>query len=696
MIPEAVVWLTLFAPLAAFVLIGFIVWPAAYLRSNSDEATPNMEADSDVHAESDHSETHRAPQRDNLGDSAGIITIAAVGIAFIVSLATLFSTIGNHGHIEFPSHRWLTVGEFEFNVGILMDPLTAVMLVVVTGVSLMIQIYSVGYMSEEDNRGYSRYFAYMSLFTASMVGLVLASSVIQVFVFWELVGLCSYLLIGFWYNRSSAANAAKKAFIVTRVGDLGFLLAILYLFFNQNALAAEGLNGLDIADLYKAVEVGLIAGGVATWIAAGIFAGAVGKSGQFPLHTWLPDAMEGPTPVSALIHAATMVAAGVFLVARFFPLFQASHEMMTAVAIVGAFTAIFAASMGLVMNDIKRVLAYSTVSQLGYMMMALGMGAYAFAIFHLFTHAFFKALLFLGSGSVNHASGTFNMRYMGGLRRVMPWTYFTFLIGSLALAGIFPTAGFWSKDEILAHAFHEGSTVGMIVYALGLAAVFMTAFYMFRALFMTFDGDFRGGAEVEAGEVDDPSELHLGHVSLHESPRVMVVPMAILAVLAVIVGFVANPLTNLGIVPIHWFADFMGEGPVEVHVPAFDIFLAVVSSAFAVAGIGVAYMLYYRQSWSAEAVGERLKAAYTVLSRKYYFDELYEEFIVRKALYEGVARALDWGDKNVVDKLVNGVGWLGANVGTPLRQVQTGQLQQYGAAISVGILVILGLYLWFL
>ena len=692
MIAESIVWLTLFAPLASFLLIGFIVWPAAYLRSKSADVT----ADAGVHTESDSGETHPVPQRDSLGDSAGIITIAAVGIAFVVSLAALFSTISNHGHIEFPDHRWLTVGEFEFNVGILMDPLTAVMLVVVTGVSLMIQIYSVGYMSEEDNRGYSRYFAYMSLFTASMVGLVLASSVIQVFVFWELVGLCSYLLIGFWYNRHSAANAAKKAFIVTRIGDLGFLLAILYLFFNQDALAAEGLNGLDIADLYKAVEVGLIAGGVATWIAAGIFAGAVGKSGQFPLHTWLPDAMEGPTPVSALIHAATMVAAGVFLVARFFPVFQASDEMMVVVAIVGAFTAIFAASMGLVMNDIKRVLAYSTVSQLGYMMMALGMGAYAFAIFHLFTHAFFKALLFLGSGSVNHASGTFNMRYMGGLKRVMPWTYLTFLIGSLALAGIFPTSGFWSKDEILAHAFHEGSAVGMIVYALGLAAVFMTAFYMFRALFMTFDGDFRGGAEVEAGEVDDPSELHLGHVSLHESPRVMVVPMAILAVLAVVIGFVANPLTNLGVVPIHWFADFMGEGPVEVHVPAFDIVLAVVSSVFAIAGIGVAYMIYYRQTWSAEAIGERLKAAYTLLSRKYYFDELYEDLIVRKAIYNGIARLLDWGDKNVVDKVVNTLGWFGANVGTPLRQIQTGQLQQYGAAVSAGILVMMGLYLWFL
>ena len=379
-----------------------------------------------------------------------------------------------------------------------MDPLTAIMLVVVSGVSLMVQIYSVGYMSEEGNRAYSRYFAYMSLFTASMIGLVLASNIIQVFVFWELVGLCSYLLIGFWFTRPSAANAAKKAFIVTRVGDFGFLLGILYLFFNQDALAAAGLNGMDIADLYKGVEMGLIAGGVATWVAAGIFAGAVGKSGQFPLHTWLPDAMEGPTPVSALIHAATMVTAGVFLVARFYPVFEASDSMMTVVAIVGGFTAIFAATMGLVMNDIKRVLAYSTVSQLGYMMLALGVGAYAFAIFHLFTHAFFKALLFLGSGSVNHASGTFDMRYMGGLRKHMPWTFWTFLIGSLALAGVFPTAGFWSKDEILASALHAGTGVGTFVFALGIIAALMTAFYMFRALWMTFGGEFRGGAEAEA------------------------------------------------------------------------------------------------------------------------------------------------------------------------------------------------------
>ena len=693
MVSESLVWLTLFAPLASFLVIAFIIWPVSRIRTYGGFLSPHAH---DTNGESDDSDQHESP-RDFIASSAGLLTIIAVGVAFVISLMALSGTITGHGKIDFPSHNWLTVGAFELNVGILMDPLTTIMLVVVTGVSLMVQIYSVGYMSEEDNPAYARYYAYMSLFTASMVGLVLASNIIQIFVFWELVGLCSYLLIGFWYGRTSAANAAKKAFIVTRVGDFGFLLAILYLFTNQDLLATAGLNGLDVTDLYKAVELGLVSGAVATWVAAGIFAGAIGKSGQFPLHTWLPDAMEGPTPVSALIHAATMVAAGVFLVARFFPVFQASSEMMTVVALIGGFTAIFAASMGLVANDIKRVLAYSTVSQLGYMMMALGVGAYAFAIFHLFTHAFFKALLFLGSGSVNHASGTFNMKYMGGLRRYMPWTYITFLAGSVALAGIFPTSGFWSKDEILASAFHVGSAVGYFVYILGLAAVFMTAFYMFRALFMTFDGDFRGGADSEAQDAGEESEeLHLGHVSLHESPWVMVAPLAILAVLAILIGFVSNPLVDLGLVPAHWFAHFMGEGWVAVKIPTFDLPLAVVSSAVALAGIFVAYMMYYRQRWSAEAMGQRFKSAYTTLSRKYYFDELYEDIIVRRVFYNGAARILDWGDKNIVDWAADRIGWLGANVGTPLRQLQTGQLQQYGAAISVGILIMLGLYLWFL
>ncbi len=695
MISESLVWLTLFAPLASFLIIAFIIWPACRIRAYGGFLYSSLR-EPGGHSDDSPPSEHESP-RDFVGASAGILTIIAVGASFLISLMALSATISGHGHIQYPTHNWLTVGAFELNIGILMDPLTAIMLVVVSGVSLMVQIYSVGYMSEEDNPAYARYYAYMSLFTASMIGLVLASNIIQIFVFWELVGLCSYLLIGFWYGRTSAANAAKKAFIVTRVGDFGFLLAILYLFTHQNVLAAQGLNGLDIKDLYKAVEVGLVAGGVATWVAAGIFAGAIGKSGQFPLHTWLPDAMEGPTPVSALIHAATMVAAGVFLVARFFPVFQVSGEMMTIVAITGGFTAIFAASMGLVANDIKRVLAYSTVSQLGYMMLALGVGAYAFAIFHLFTHAFFKALLFLGSGSVNHASGTFNMKYMGGLRRYMPWTYVTFLAGSVALAGIFPTSGFWSKDEILASAFHAESAVGYFVYLLGLAAVFMTAFYMFRALFMTFDGDFRGGADSEAQDSGpDADELHLGHVSLRESPWVMVAPMAVLAVLAVLVGFIANPLVDLGLVPAHWFIHFMAEGWVVVKIPSFDIALALVSSVTAAAGIFVAYMMYYRQQWSTESMGRWFRSAHTTLSRKYYLDELYEDILVRRVFYNGAARILDWGDKNIVDWVADRIGWLGANVGTPLRQLQTGQLQQYGAAISVGILIMLGLYLWFL
>ena len=322
------------------------------------------------------------------------------------------------------------------------------MLIVVVLVSLMVQVYSHGYM--RDDPSYARYYAFMSLFTASMIGLVQASNIIQLYVFWELVGLCSYLLIGFWHHRPAAAAAAKKAFIVTRLGDLGFLIAILFLFFNSDAYAALGLNFLEIGDIQKGAALGVLGGLSATGLAIGIFCGAVGKSAQFPLHVWLPDAMEGPTPVSALIHAATMVAAGVFLIARFFPVFEASADAMTTVAMIGAFTALLAATMALVTNDIKRVLAYSTVSQLGYMVAALGLGAYGIALFHLFNHAIFKALLFLGAGSVNHSTGTFDMRYMGGLRRVMPITYIVTLLGGLSLIGIFPLAGFWEQGRGLA------------------------------------------------------------------------------------------------------------------------------------------------------------------------------------------------------------------------------------------------------
>ena len=663
MIPEAAVWLIFFLPLASFVLIALVIRP--FFKQHSI--------------------------------AAGHLTVLVIGASLVLSLWALGSVVsadesrlGEHGEVAWNPHSWLTVGNFDFALGILLDPLTAIMLVVVTGVSLMVQVYSVGYM--RGDQGYARYFAYMSLFTASMIGLVLASNIVQLYVFWELVGLCSYLLIGFWYNRPAAAAAAKKAFIITRIGDFGFLLAIMYLFFNSGSFEAQGLNSLVITDIYTAVAVGgVVTSGVITWIAIGIFAGAVGKSAQFPLHTWLPDAMEGPTPVSALIHAATMVAAGVFLVARFFPVFEASTTAMNTVAIVGGITAIFAASMGLVMFDIKRVLAYSTISQLGFMMLALGVGAYSAAIFHLFTHAFFKALLFMGSGSVGHATGTFDMRYMGGLRRVMPWTYATFLIGGLSLAGIFPLAGFWSKDEILTHAWVLGNAVGQSVYWLGLLAVFMTAFYIFRALFLTFEGEFKGGAEADPEAPADGAGVHLA-----ESPALMVWPMVLLGAAAVLTGFFVNPTTGLAIVPIHWLTHFLSQGPVLVETESFDIPLAAGSSLMAASGIVLAYLMYQLKCISPQRMAERLKPAYNLLSRKYYFDEAYEGHLVTRFLNGGLARALDWADKSIIDRLVNTIGWVGANTGSALRQVQTGQLQGYGMAISVGILIMLGLYLFFL
>ena len=401
MIPEVAVWAIFFIPLASFVVIGLIIRPFF----------------------------------NNYRYLSSVALISGLVVCLVLAGWTLSSVIDKHGDLGFAPHHWLSVGGIEISMGLVVDSLTAIMLIVVVLVSLMVQVYSHGYM--RDDPSYARYYAFMSLFTASMIGLVLASNIIQLYVFWELVGLSSYLLIGFWHHRPAAAAAAKKAFIVTRLGDLGFLIAILFLFFNGDAYAALGLNFLEIGDIQKGAALGVLGGLSATGLAIGIFCGAVGKSAQFPLHVWLPDAMEGPTPVSALIHAATMVAAGVFLIARFFPVFKASADAMTTVAMIGAFTALLAATMALATNDIKRVLAYSTVSQLGYMVAALGLGAYGIALFHLFNHAFFKALLFLGAGSVNHSTGTFDMRYMGGLRRVMPITYIVTLLGGLSLIGIF-------------------------------------------------------------------------------------------------------------------------------------------------------------------------------------------------------------------------------------------------------------------
>ena len=667
MINEGAAWAILFLPIASFVAIAFVIRPFF-----------------------NHYERF-----------SGYLTILAIGAAFALSIWALASVVDNGGkEIAWGVRSWLAIGELEIALGILMDPLTAILLVVVTGVSLAVQVYSQGYM--HGDTGYSRYFAFMSLFTASMLGLVLASNIIQLYAFWELVGLSSYLLIGFWHNRPAAAAAAKKAFIVTRLGDVGFLLAILYLFFNKAAFLGQGLNPFLIADINQLAHGGEVAGvqivalgsGVVTWIALGIFAGAVGKSAQFPLHVWLPDAMEGPTPVSALIHSATMVVAGVFLVARFFPLFDASSTAMNVVAIVGGFTAIFAATMGLVMNDIKRVLAYSTISQLGYMMLALGVGAYEAAIFHLFNHAFFKALLFLGAGSVHHASGTFNMRYMGGLKSHMPWTYATFLIAALSLSGIFPLSGFWSKDEILTGALNHGGAVGQAVFWMALVAAFMTAFYIFRALFLTFHGEFKGGVESEGG-----AQAAVGSVHLAESPRVMVLPMLFLTLPALVSGFVTNPLHSvwgLGVVPTHWFSEFLGHVALIPHGgEEFNLVLALGSTLVALAGIGLAYLMYYRHLISPERMAAAVKPAYTAAYRKFYFDEAYEGWITRRGFYGLVAGGTDWVDRNVIDRTGEGLGFLGRNVGRVIATVQTGQLQAYAAAAPIGVVLILvGFLLW--
>jgi len=541
---------------------------------------------------------------------AGYITVAAIGGSFVLSIWALL-TVMSDGPVLFDKRDWIAIGGLNLTFGLILDQLTVIMLVVVSGVSLLVQIYGQAYM--HGDKSYTRYFAYMSLFTASMLGLVLSRNMVQMFVFWELVGISSYLLIGFWMDRPSAAAAAKKAFLMTRFGDFGFLLGILYLYSINPAY-------MDIETLYGAIEAEEIAVTVATWVALGLFAGAVGKSAQFPLHSWLPDAMEGPTSVSALIHSATMVTAGVFLVARFFPLFEYS-DVMTLVALVGGFTAVFAATMGLVANDIKRVLAYSTISQLGYMMLALGIGAYAPAIFHLFTHAFFKAALFLGAGSVHHAAGTFNMKYMGGLRRHMPWTYWSMIIANVSLAGLFPFSGFWSKDEILGHAAEVGTTTATIVLALGLIAALMTAFYMFRAIFLTFHGEWRGGGEREEEEAKaagEPAPVGNTHSHLTESPWLMIGPVALLAALAIVIGFFSNPTVDVGPIDKHSFAHFVTvendavfpteHAAVEAgSEPEFNFVIAGASTLLALAGVGLAYLMYLRGSISPASVGARLQ-----------------------------------------------------------------------------------------
>jgi NADH-quinone oxidoreductase subunit L len=600
---------------------------------------------------------------------SGYATIATIGLAFLFSLWVLDSAIDADGHpLAFQTHEWVRLNapagnDLVVNLGLRVDGLTAIMLVVVTSVSLLVQVYSQGYMAHDG--GYSRYYAYMSLFTASMLGLVLVDSLLVVFVFWELVGLSSYLLIGFWFHKPAAARAAMKAFLVTRLGDVGFLLAIILIWTKTGTF--------DIAEVQQLAVAGAISVNVLTVFALGVFAGAAGKSAQFPLHVWLPDAMEGPTPVSALIHAATMVAAGVYLVARLFPVFEVADNARMTVACIGATTALIAALLGLVMTDIKRVLAYSTISQLGYMMLALGVGGYVAAIFHLFTHAFFKALLFLGSGSVNHSTNTFDMRQMGGLRKYMPWTFATFAAGSLALSGVFPFAGFWSKDEILVDAWNDQQAL----FWVALAVSGLTAFYIFRAVFLTFGGEYQGGAEPEEGE-HGADQSHP-----HESPLVMALPLVVLAVPALLVGF-AN--INGGIEHLLTGA-LPAETEQSLHETNFSWGIALGSTALALSAITLAWLFYGARVLSAATVRTALRPVHYVLEHKYFLDELYEEVIVRRILYGGVCFAAAMFDAVVIDGIANGVGAAARLGSTGLRRVQTGQVQAYGVVAFTGLLI---------
>jgi NADH-quinone oxidoreductase subunit L len=585
--------------------------------------------------------------RRNPEASAGV-TILAIGAAFVGAIAVLLEVVG--GRSAYVTVPWLPLaGTAPISLGFLVDPLTATMLVVVTSVSLLVQIYSLGYMAGD--AGYSRYYASMALFTFSMLGLVLANNLLGIYVFWELVGLCSYLLIGHWHERPEAAAAAKKAFIVTRLGDFGFLLGILFLYWHAGTLDLRGLE--EAANMGRlpvaAITVGMLL----------VFSGAVGKSAQFPLHVWLPDAMEGPTPVSALIHAATMVAAGVYLMARTFPLLEHAPVAMTVVAVIGGFTAILAATMGLVANDIKRVLAYSTVSQLGYMMLAIGLGAVAAGMFHLVNHAFFKALLFLCAGSVIHLMGTNDMFAMGGLRRERPLTFWATVIAALSLAGIVPLSGFWSKDEIITAAATSASPVGGILLVAAMVTVFLTAAYMFRVVLLTFGGPNRG------------------HPHEHPEPGSMAVVLAILIVPSAFTGLVLGPLFG------HQFANFLEGGHLEA--PIFNVGLAALSTAVAVGGILVAWWLYGDGRLEpARNLARRFSGVNDLLANRYYLDHLYNWVAGQVVL--GLAWVANRFDLAAIDRVVNGVGGSLAGAGRGLRTVQTGQVQTYGWALLAGAL----------
>ncbi len=658
--------------------------------------------------------------------SGGLACLVMIA-SFAVSLLSVWSAVGSpDGAIQQDVFTWFASGTLSVPFSLRVDHLASLMILVVTGIGSLIHVYSTGYMHDESAPEYARYFSYLNLFASFMLVLVLGASFPVMFVGWEGVGLCSYLLIGFWFRKKSAADAGKKAFVVNRIGDFGFILGMLLIFatfgtldFQQVAAAVDG----------RAVETGTV--GVLTIATLLLFLGATGKSAQIPLYVWLPDAMEGPTPVSALIHAATMVTAGVYMIGRNAVLFSHAPTTLAIVAGIGSATALMAGTIGLVQNDIKRVLAYSTVSQLGYMFLAMGVGAYAAGIFHLYTHAFFKALLFLGSGAVIHAlAGEQDLRNMGGLKKDLPITYWTFLIGALAIAGVPLLSGFFSKDEILYRTFTSSLAWRLLLWAIGLVTSLLTATYMFRLVFLAFHGERRQTAgdhghhgHAAHGHHDDHGGAHV-----HDAPPSMAIPLIVLAIGSIFAGYVGVPHALGGSNRIETFLEpsfevaagartgtigadaapregAEGVRPaglqetVPSHEPAegdasTELLLMAISSGVAFAGIGIAAYFWLRNRSAADAVARRMAGLYDLLLHKYYVDEIYDTAIVQPIRLLSTGGLWKGIDAGLIDGAVNGVGLGTQATASGLRRAQTGSVRTYAASLFLGVVLILGWYLW--
>ena len=628
-----------------------------------------------------------------------IFIISLLGAAMVLSFALLWSQI--QGHAPYTRMiEWIAAGNFRLKMGYTIDHLSALMSAIVTTVAFLVMIYTDGYMAHDG--GYVRFYAYLSIFSASMLGLVISPNLIQVYIFWELVGMCSYLLVGFWFHRKAAADACQKAFVVNRVGDFGLLLGMLGLYWATGtfdfALMGERLQGLT--------ESGVIAPTLAALFAVLVFLGPVAKSAQFPLHVWLPDAMEGPTPISALIHAATMVAAGVFLIARMYPVFEHIPTVMTVIAWTGCFTAFLGASIALTQNDIKKGLAYSTISQLGYMVMAMGIGAYSAGLFHLMTHAYFKAMLFLGSGSVIHGmEGVVghepvlaqDMRMMGGLRKYMPITSLTFLVGTLAICGIPPFAGFWSKDEILSLAFGANP----LLWLVGWLTAGLTAFYMFRMYFMTFEGGFKGNDKgiskqllaasapvfgpgaMDVKELDTHEHDHEHHShEPHESPLTMTFPLIMLAIPSLLIGLVGRPWNN----GFERFISIPGEVAEEVHHFEWNEFLIMGGSSVGIALIGItlASLMYLQKKINPADIAKKFPTLYDLSLHKWYFDDIYDRVFVMGS--RRLALQIMEVDFRVIDGAVNFTGLATLVGGEGLKYLQNGRGQFYALIVFAAVL----------